>query len=87
MTRAALLVPKHQGMRRDFIFSIAKGPLKLLDRAGTATGKNYRILSLKEVTDFVHWDLHEKRWFAIWGVVLQQVKEGLPISGYISAWA
>ena len=83
--QAALLVRKHQNMRGDFMFAIAKGSLLLLDRIGTATGKNYRVFSLEQVTHFVHWDLHANTLFAVWGVVLQQSECGVPIGGFISA--
>ena len=67
------------------MFAIAKGSLSLLDRIGTATGKNYRVFSLEQVTRFVHWDLHANTLFAVWGVVLLQSERGVPMGGFISA--
>ena len=85
ITRAAQLVRKHRGMRGEFLFSIAKGSLKKLDRIGSATDRNFRVFTLQNVKDFVEWDLFQSTLFTIWGVVLQQAKQGVPIGGYISA--
>ena len=66
-------------MRGGFHFAIAKGSIRLLDRIDTATGKHFRTYTLQEVTDFVNWDLHHNMLFAVWGVVLEQGKRGVPI--------
>ena len=85
VTKAAALVRLHRNMRGGFHVAIAKGSMRLLDRIGTATGRHFRTYTLQEVTYFVNWDLHYNTLFAVWGIVLEQGKRGVPIGGYIIA--
>ena len=69
----------------QFYFSVAKGGLKSLDRIGKASENSFRTVTLKEITDFVDWDIHENNWFQVWGIVMRQQEKGVPIGGFLSA--
>ena len=57
---------------RGFWLSISKRGLKSLDRVGKASGRDFRLVTLEEVINFVHWDVNFNNLFVIWGTVLKQ---------------
>ena len=83
--KAAATVKAYRRMHSTFCFSIAKGGLRMLDRIGHAADRNFRVFTIDNVLDFVDWDLKDNTLFALWGVVMQQAKQGVPIGGYLSA--
>ena len=83
--KAATTVRAYRRMHNTFCFSIAKGGLRVLDRIGHAADRNFRVFTIEQVLKFVDWDLKDNTLFALWGVVMRQAKQGVPIGGYLSA--
>ena len=81
----AKVVKKYRKIRGGFWLSIAKRGLKSLDRVSKTSGKDFRLVTLEEVIDFVQWDINFNNLFVIWGTVLRHQDKGVPIGGYLSA--
>ena len=84
VTPAAALVRKHCNMREGFHFSIAKGSLRLFGPGRYCHRKTFPYLHITGGNILVNLDLHRNTLFAVWGIVLEQGKRGVPIGGYIS---
>ena len=83
--QASQLVRAHRGMRGNFLFSIAKGGERSLDRIGEAAYRGFRAVPLEDVLKFVRWDLDHKTLFEMYGWVLNENIKGVPIGGFLSA--
>ena len=65
-------------------FALHKGGDKTLDRLGGSTSDEYRILTEREVLDFVQWDLFHNTIAVIGRIILMQGKRGVPIGGHLA---
>ena len=66
-------------------FSLHKSGEKTLDRIGTATCADFRVISRSELLAFVEWDLHHNTGLVLGQLLLRQGDRGVPIGGHLSA--
>ena len=79
----ALLEREKRGCAK--FFSLHKFGEKTLDRLGTATGVDFRVMSRSELPAFVTWDLHHNTGLVLPQLLLWQGDRGVPIGGHLSA--
>jgi hypothetical protein len=66
-------------------FSLHKSGEKTLDRLGTASSDDFRVLTRAELVDFVTWDLNCNTGLTLGPLLLRQGDRGVPIGGHLSA--
>ena len=76
-----------EGERRGCaeFFALHKSGEKALDRLGTASSADFRVISRQELLDFVSWDLHHNTGLVLGPLLLKQGDRGVPIGGHLSA--
>ena len=69
----------------DLWFSIAKGGDKTLDHIGKGSESKHRLVNLRDVLEFVKWDIFHNTEFVFGCIVMSQGDKGVPIGGFLSA--
>ena len=78
-------VRRGRKVRGDLWFSIAKGGDKTLDHIGKRSESKHRTVNLKDVLEFVKWDVFHNTEFVFGSVVLAQGDKGVPVGGFLAA--
>ena len=81
----ALCVAKDSRREKNMVFALHKGGDKSLDRIGSSTSEEFRILTEEELLYFVSWDLFQNTLMVCGPVLLSQGKQGVPIGGQLAA--
>ena len=81
----ALSVAKDSRREKNMVFALHKGGDKSLDRIGSSTSEEFRILTEEELLCFVRRDLFQNTLVVCGPVLLSQGKQGVPIGGHLAA--
>jgi len=71
--------------RASLYFSLCKGGLKHLDWLGASSSKDFDVLNLQEVLDYVTFNIQNCTLLTLGPLILQQGRKRVPIGGYLSA--
>ena len=84
IVRFAIRTARESRHEKVLTFAVHKGGDKTLDRLGGSTSDEHRILTEREVVDFVQWDLFHNTIAVIGRIILTQGKRGVPIGGHLA---
>ena len=82
----AVRVRRGRKFRGELWFSIAKAGDKTLDHIGKGSESKHRTVNLRDVFDFVKWDIFHNTEFVFGSIIMSQGDKGVIIGGFLSAW-